>query len=68
VRNLTTGTNKGDMGPMKATGKAVTTHGADLLHVVGGKIVEGFGYGDEAEMMQQMGMMPAPPTAPPTAK
>jgi steroid delta-isomerase-like uncharacterized protein len=62
VESTFTGTNKGPMPPMlpKATGKSITTHGADVIQLKGGKIWHGWGYSNGFEFAQQLGMVPAP--------
>jgi len=61
------GTHKGDMGPMKATNKPFHVHGAELAHVVDGKLKHVFGFSEPAELMIQLGLMPAPPPPAPGA-
>ena len=41
-----TGTMKGDMGPMKATGKSAKVGGVDIVRIKDGKAVERWGYFD----------------------
>lgn len=54
--------HKGALGSIKPTGKVVTMHGADVVRLVDGKVAEGWGYADEAEVLRQLGVMPAPRT------
>jgi predicted ester cyclase len=64
-----TGTWKGDMGPMKATGKSCKVGGVDIVRIKDGKASERWGYFDNMAMMQQLGMPPMPPPpAPASAK
>ena len=58
------GTMKGDMGSMKATGKSAKVSGVDIVHIKDGKAIERWGYFDQMSMMQQFGLMPPPPGAP----
>jgi steroid delta-isomerase-like uncharacterized protein len=58
------GTWKGNMGPMKATGKPMTVHGLDVMHYKDGKIVSGVSYGNAKEILDAAGMWPKPPAAP----
>jgi predicted ester cyclase len=59
-----TGTHKGDMGPIKATGKVVTSHNGDLCLTEGGKLKECWGIADPAETLIHLGVIP-PPAPPP---
>jgi predicted ester cyclase len=63
-----TGTMKGDMGPMKATGKSCKVMNIDIIKLKDGKCVERWGLADQMAMMQQLGMMPPPPTGAPGDK
>ncbi|MCB9169956.1 MAG: ester cyclase [Flavobacteriales bacterium] len=63
-----TGTNTGPMGAMPPTGKAMDVMGADVVRFADGKMVEHWGYMEEAKMMQQLGMMPGPDQGKPAAK
>ncbi len=63
-----TGTMKGDMGGMKATGKSAKVGGVDIVRIKDGKAVERWGYFDNMAMMMQLGLMPPPPGAPAPAK
>lgn len=55
-----TGTNSGTLGGMPATNKSMTVDGVDIIHLKDGKAVERWGVFDNAKMMQDLGMMPAP--------
>jgi steroid delta-isomerase-like uncharacterized protein len=61
VHVTTTGTNKGEMMGMPATGKPVKVGEMHIARVAGGKFVEHWGVEDTMTMMQQLGMMPEPP-------
>jgi predicted ester cyclase len=52
--------HQGRLGPIKPTGKVVVMHGADVARLVDGKIAEGWGYADQAEVLRQLGVLPAP--------
>ena len=53
-----TGTMKGNMGPLKANNKPITTHGLEIDGVKDGKITKGYTYSNSTEVLQQLGMMP----------
>lgn len=55
-----TGTNDGDMGPMKKTGKPVKLTVAEITKFDGGKVKQLWRFWDSSAMAVQMGMMPAP--------
>ncbi len=57
-----TGTNSGP-GEMAPTGKAVTIHGATLLHYRDGKIAEETVYFDVLDWQQQLGFTMNPPAS-----
>ena len=57
----TTGTQKGPIGPIKATGKPVNLHGVDIMKFANGKMVHGATYANGSELMGQLGMLPKPP-------
>ncbi len=52
------GTNNGPFMGMPATGKPVDITGADIFKFEGGKVVDHWGFYQEAKMMHQLGMMP----------
>lgn len=62
LRYTFTGTMKGAMGKMPANNKSVTVGGIDEIQLQNGKATDRWGYEDDMAMMQQMGMMPAPPS------
>jgi len=55
-----TGTQKGAFFGIPATKKPVSLHGVDIMQFKDGKIVSGRSYGNGAEMMMQLGLMPQP--------
>ena len=59
-RGTGTGTMKGDMLGMPATGKRATWSEIHILRVKDGKIAEHWALTDQVGMMQQLGLMPAP--------
>jgi predicted ester cyclase len=52
------GTNTGDMGPMKKTGKKVNAHFAEIYKLKDGKVSNLWRFMNGMAMMQQLGMMP----------
>jgi steroid delta-isomerase-like uncharacterized protein len=52
------GTHKGDLMGIPATGKEVVITGISIIHVVSGKIFEGWNNWDRMGMMQQIGGVP----------
>ena len=63
VESTMTGTQKGAMGPIKATNKPVTMHGLEIFKIANGKMVRGWGYNNTGELMTQLGLMPQPGAA-----
>jgi len=59
-----TGTNTGAWGEMPATGKAFDVMGCDVMRFENGKAAEHWGYMEEAKMMKQLGILPAPGAKP----
>ena len=60
-----TAKHTGDLGArLKATGKVVVTHSADVARVADGRQAEGWGYADPAELLIQLGALPPVPTVP----
>ena len=51
-----TGTHRGDFFGTPATGKRVSFHGIDMMRYKNGKVVEVWHYGDDAEVMAQLGV------------
>jgi predicted ester cyclase len=61
-----TGTHKGVLMGIQPTKKQVNLHGLDVIQFnKEGKIVKGTSYGNGAEMMMQLGLMPQPGAAKP---
>jgi steroid delta-isomerase-like uncharacterized protein len=61
-----TGTNTGDLGKMKKTGKPVAVDYGEVFRIKDGKIAAIYRFYSNMQMMAQLGMMP-PPGAPPAA-
>ena len=59
VRWSSTGTHKGELMGIPATGKTVNISGMDMMRMKDGKIVEHWGIMDDLGMMQQLGLIPA---------
>jgi predicted ester cyclase len=55
------GTLQSELGPIEATGKAVTVNGITIDRVANGRIVERWHEADNLGMLQQLGAIPAPP-------
>lgn len=58
--SMMTGTNKGSFMGMPATKKPLSMRGVDVMQFKDGKMVKGWSYANGADMMQQLGLMPAP--------
>ena len=56
-----TGTMKGDLFGMKATGKQATWTESHFVRVKNGKVIEHWGDIDQLSMLRQLGLAPAPP-------
>lgn len=54
------GTHNGELAGIPATGKSATVVGVGVDRVENGKIVESWGIFDQAGMLQQLGVIPAP--------
>jgi len=59
-----TGTQKGAMGSIKPTNKPVDLHQPEVDMFKDGKMVKGWSWGNNVEMLTELGVMPAPGTAP----
>ncbi len=57
-----TGTMKGDLFGMKATGKQATWTESHFVRIKNGKITEHWADIDQLGMLRQLGLAPAPPT------
>jgi len=44
------------------TGKQITLTGAQILHVEGNKLIEGWQFADDLGLLQQLGLIPQPET------
>lgn len=60
VASTASGTHKGDMGPIKATGKPVSIDYAEIIKFENGKIKESWGYMNPGQLMAQLGLAPPP--------
>jgi steroid delta-isomerase-like uncharacterized protein len=59
VRWTAHATHRGELMGIPATGRPVTLTGIDILRIVDGRIVERWGEFNSAEMLQQLGALPA---------
>ncbi len=59
-----TGTHKGPFGPIKATNKPVTLHQLEVDEFKDGKFVRSWAWWNKAELLTEIGVMPAPGSAP----
>lgn len=57
------GTHKGPFFGLQPTKKQMNVHGLDIIQFKDGKVVSGRSYGNGAEMMTQLGLMPQPGAA-----
>ena len=57
-----TGTHRGDMPGMPATGKSFRVRGATVFEIAGGKIRSVRDYWDAATLLRQLGLTPGTPT------
>jgi steroid delta-isomerase-like uncharacterized protein len=60
TRWVATGTHKGELMGIPATGKKITVEGIDIHRISGGKSVEHWLQFDQMGMIQQLGVIPAP--------
>jgi len=58
TRWTSTGTHKGDLGPIPATGKTTKGLGMNWQRLVDGKVVEEYSIWDALGMFQQLGVIP----------
>jgi steroid delta-isomerase-like uncharacterized protein len=58
-----TGTHKGQLGPFAATKKPVNLHGIDIFQLKDGKVVKGWSFANNVELLTQIGVMKAPGAA-----
>jgi steroid delta-isomerase-like uncharacterized protein len=61
------GTNKGPLGKLKATNKAIDIQQVEVDEIKDGHFAHAWAWGNSAEMLGQMGLMPPPGAAPATA-
>ena len=61
------GTHKGALGPLKASNKSFTIHGADVDWFKGDKLAKASSYSNSLEFLTQIGAVPAAPAAAATA-
>jgi steroid delta-isomerase-like uncharacterized protein len=54
------GTHRGELLGIPPTGRQVTIRGIDILRLEGGKIAERWAESNSLELMQQLGVIPAP--------
>ena len=57
-----TGTHGGSYQGVEATGRPIVQKGARVFRLAGGKAVETAAYGNDLEVMRQIGAVPPPPT------
>ena len=55
------GTHRGVFNGIPATGRSVVVTGVSIERIIGGQIVEGWVTNDGLGMLQQLGVVPAPP-------
>ena len=67
VEETFTGTQKGALMGIPAKNKPVTLHGLDIIQFKDGKVVKGWSYGNGFEIASQLGLLPPPGAAKPTA-
>lgn len=60
MRWTATGTHSGELMGIPPTGKRTKTTGISIARVAGGKIVEEWNESDQMDLMQQLGVVPAP--------
>ena len=60
IRWNATGMHTGPLGDIAATGNKITTHGISIAQIADGKIVAAWNESDQMDLMQQLGVIPAP--------
>jgi steroid delta-isomerase-like uncharacterized protein len=55
-----TGTHNGPLGDIPPTDKQIATHGISITQFANGKIVGAWSESDQMDLMQQLGVIPAP--------
>jgi steroid delta-isomerase-like uncharacterized protein len=63
VEGVFTGTQKGALGPLKATNKPVSLHFVDIFQMKDGKVVRGTSYANSVEILREIGALPPPAAA-----
>ncbi len=63
VESNITGTHKGQFGPFAATKKPINLHGIDVFQLKDGKVVKGWTFGNNVELLTQIGIMKPPGAA-----
>ena len=63
IRVINTGTHKGEFQGIPPTGKKLSLDEMGFITIIDGKITEGWISADTMRLMQQIGAIPAPPTA-----
>lgn len=63
ARTTWNGTQKGEFMGIPPSGKRVSFDVIDIVRISGGKFVEHWGVMDTSALMQQLGVIPAPPPA-----
>ena len=58
VRYTGTGTHKGELMGIPATGKQIAVTGIEIIRIAGGKMVERWEAFDNLSFMQQLGVIP----------
>ena len=54
------GTHTGPLGDIPATGNKIATHGISIAQIAHGKIVGSWSESNQMDLMQQLGVIPAP--------
>jgi predicted ester cyclase len=67
-RVTATGTQKGDLPGIPATGKRATVTGVIVTRLKDGKVVEGWSQFDQLGLLQQLGVIPMPEQMAPTRR
>ena len=60
IRMTWSGTHKGEFMGIPPTGQSVSFGVFDIIRIAGGRVVEHWGQMDNMDMMQQLGVIPAP--------
>jgi steroid delta-isomerase-like uncharacterized protein len=63
VESNVTGTQKGALGPFAASKKPVNMHGIDIFQLKDGKVVKGWTFSNNVELLTQIGVMKPPAAA-----